>query len=461
MRRASLPKAALIALAVAAAAAGMAYLLLGEAYAARARRLEAAGDFAAAAARYRKAVSIFRLFGKEAEEEETLLALASCYSALDRNLLAARAAAEACAMARARVKRGEEKPAALADRLALLAYYRYRADMTEDAWEALSEARELDADNPRTAYVQGLLLMQAGDFAMALKTLDRAVELGRKRKDRFLGNYHLARAEVLVRLERYGEAKEDAARAISAGLSGLEARLVYIKCCIYTGDLKEGRRAAVEAEDKFPDFPVFRCYLATLDMLDGKYEAAKARFEEVLSLGGPEGEDVTFSLGVACFCLGSYDEARRHFMAARETDPVLVTVLLYLCAMKGGSEKEAEHLLDSPPFALASPRLTFYRGILRGEYERERLLALMELRKAAPSPPDEERKALEKLGVPLRPPLSGLPWEEIGFVCGEAALLQKADEDAARFFTAAVDSDHRFYWTYILSLHELRRLGKR
>ncbi len=97
----------------------------------------------------------------------------------------------------------------------------------------LKQAVELDAENARAHWLRARLLVAAGDSAEALASCEAAVRL--QPDD---GQYRLTRAQVLGQTERFGEALEEAERALSA--SGSRPHVKARVLCLL-GDLLSSR----------------------------------------------------------------------------------------------------------------------------------------------------------------------------------------------------------------------------
>lgn len=102
------------------------------------------------------------------------------------------------------------------------AFARYRAayvryldhDDAAGAAAAMDEACALAPEEPLYHFLRGLLALSAGDAAMAVSALDRALALGHAHEERRAG-FHLWRARAADRLERRDEALAHYRRALA------------------------------------------------------------------------------------------------------------------------------------------------------------------------------------------------------------------------------------------------------
>ncbi len=424
------------------------YLFAGEMLLSNGLASELAGDLISAQKNYRRAATVLGLVGKTNKKIEALRSLMSVNTALSRTLAAYENAIEL----REALQSNDASPQELADAMAIEAYYLYLLDRTEQAEIALTNAFAVDETNPRSYYVKGLLRTASRNLEDAIACFNFAIDEGKIRGDKNLASYYVGRAEAQSLNTNYRRALDDAKRALELGLNDISVYMITTKCAIYLADYDQAIKVCKEALDLYPNNALFESYLATISMLKLDFTTAQKRFESIAERGGTLTQEAEFSLGISFYCLGKWEEARRAIINSSEVDPVLSAVLLFLIEANSvtGKEKALEQLIARSRL-LNSPRLDFYTQVYQQKHSFEQLAHLVSLRKIRFASEDLERDALGDYASVFRPPIDGLPWEEMAFVFGSAAIIMGKQEVARPFFADVLESKNHFYWVYILS----------
>ncbi|TXH79305.1 XrtA/PEP-CTERM system TPR-repeat protein PrsT [Thauera aminoaromatica] len=310
------------------------------------------------------------------------------------------------------------------------------------ARQALAAALAMAPGDAQLLHLQGAMLQGSGDASAALAAFARALAA-----DPQLVDAMIARASLLIDLQRFDEAMADLQRA--AALTRREPRVAYLKSLVLAarGDAA-GSRAQLEEVtrlvDALPEAFIARqpplLMLGSLaSQATGRSERARVLLElYVLRLPGePAGRKLLANLYLAAGNSARVADLLEPLLRAGDPDPQVFTTLAAMRMQQGRFREAAEALEAAARAGGATPGLTAQIGFARiGNQQSEQGLAL--LRQAF-----EQNPGQLPVGTALATLLLRRGDAAGALRLAEALVRQRPDEPAAHNLLGVVRAANR------------------